>query len=185
VVAADGARHEVELPGEACGPTGHFGRPQYRIAADRRHAVDLRFHAGGCRAVWIDLESGAWRAFGPLAKERAVCRSERRIPPSHLGVALRGYLRQVEESLGAAGVDPMRAYALRIDPAGGTDVETRDPKGRRRVVRVAPFPLATPLRIVHVSNVAMLPGIQPAKPAPAPARPAPAPRDPEAGLEPL
>jgi hypothetical protein len=185
VVAADGARHEIELPGEPCGPTGHFGRPQYRIAADGIHAVDLRFTDGGCRAVWIDLASGAWSAFGPGRGERAVCRSERRIPPSHLGVALRGYLRQVEEALGAAGVDPMRAYALRIDPKGRTQVETRDAGGQRRLVGVAPFPVATPLQIVHVSNVSTLHGVRPAKPTRVPTRPAPAPRDPEAHLEPL
>jgi hypothetical protein len=164
VVGADGHRHAIELPGEPCGPAGHFGRPQYRIAADGRHAVDLRFTRGACRAVWIDLESGKWSPLDATGGARAVCRAERRIPPSHLAVALRGYLRQVEEALQAAGLDPTRAYALRIDPSGRTDAETRDGGGRTRVVRVAPFPVATPLQLVHVSNVAPLPGVEPAGP---------------------
>jgi len=164
VVAGDGTRHEIDLPGEPCGPTGHFGRPQYRIAEDGRHGVDLRFVDGGCRALSIDLESGAWSALDPAGGERAVCRTERRIPPSHLGVALRGYLRQVEESLGGADLDASRAYVLRIDPSGRTYAETRDASGQQRLVLVAPFPVTTPLQIVHVSNVAPLHGVAPSSP---------------------
>ncbi len=190
-VAGDGTRHEIELPGEPCGPTGHFGRPQYRIAADGRHAVDLRFVRGGCRAVWIDLDSGAWSPFDSAGREHSVCRTERRIPPGHLGVALRGYLRQVEESLGGAGLDPTRTYALRIDPSGKTHAETRDASGKRQVVAVAPFPVATPLQIVHVSNVAPLHGVGPPRPgAPrssATGKPSAPPRqlEPDPNLEPL
>jgi hypothetical protein len=153
VIGDGGARHAVDLPGEPCGPTGHFGRPQYRITADGSHAVDLRYTSGGCRAVWIDLESGAWSALDPPSSARAECRSERRIPPSHLRVALRGYLRQLEESLEGAGLDPARAYALRIDASGTTFVETRDAGGKSRRLRVEPFPVTTPLRLVHVTNV--------------------------------
>jgi hypothetical protein len=189
-VAADGTRHEIELPGEPCGPTGHFGRPQYRIAADGRHAVDLRYVRGACRAVWIDLDSGAWSPFDGSARARAICRTERRIPPSHLGVALRGYLRQVEEALRGAGLDPTRTYVMRIDPSGKTNAETRDASGNRQVVPVAPFPVATPLQILHVSNVAPLQGVAPRRPAPRvkasgvqPPQERPAPPDPN--LEPL
>ena len=156
VADTDGSHREIELPGEACGPTGDFGRPHYRIAADGNHAVDLRYTGGGCRAVWIDLESGKWSAFDGAGKQRGICRSERRIPPDHLGVALRGYLRQVEESLESAGSDPTHAYVLRIDPSGRTEAETRDASGASRVVRVANFPVSTPLQLVHVSNLATL-----------------------------
>jgi len=162
VVAGDGMRHEIDLPGEPCGPSGHFGRPQYRIAEDGLHAVDLRFVEGGCHALSIDLESGAFTPLDPT-DERAVCRTERRVPPGHLGVALRGYLRLVEEALGEADVDPSRAYVLRIDASGATYAETRDTAGKQRLVRVAPFPVSTPLQIVHVSNVAPLHGVAPSK----------------------
>jgi len=188
IVAPDGARRDVELPGEPCGPAGHFGRPQYRIAADGSHVVDLRFVGGACRAVSIDLESGSWQAIDGAGRARAECRSERRIPPSHLGVALRGYLRQVENSLEGAGVDPTRAYLLRIGPSGAARAETRDASGRAQQVALAPFPVATPLRIVHVSNVAPVLGVKPSrsepKAAPKPPRSAP-PSDDEQGLEPL
>src|SRR5262245_55544639 len=166
IVAGDGTRHEIDLPGEPCGPTGHFGRPQYRIAADGRHAVDLRYVRGACRAVWIDLDSGTWVPFDGAARVRATCRTERRIPPSHLGVALRGYLRQVEEALGGAGLDATRTYVLRIESSGATKAETRDASGKRQVVPVPPFPVATPLQILHVSNVAPLQGVAPRRPAP-------------------
>jgi hypothetical protein len=188
IVAVDSARYDLELPGEPCGPTGHFGRPQYRITADGSHAVDLRFVGGACRAVSIDLETGTWQAIDAAAGARAECRSERRIPPSHLGVALRGYLRQVETSLEGAGIDPTRAYLLRIAPTGAVRAETRDANGRPQQVALAPFPVATPLRIVHVSNVAPVRGAEPSKPAPKaaakPTRSAPPP-DAEQGLEPL
>jgi hypothetical protein len=185
IVASDGARHEIELPGEPCGPTGHFGQPQYRIAADGVHAVDLRFVGGACRAVSIDLASGAWNAIDSVGRARAECRNERRIPPSHLRVALRGYLRQAEGSLASAGADPTRAYVLRIEPSGAAQAETRDESGRTQHVALAPFPVATPLRIVHVTNVAPVDGLQPApKTAPRPAPPTP-PSDDEQGLEPL
>jgi hypothetical protein len=190
-VAGDGTRHEIELPGEPCGPTGHFGRPQYRIAADGRHAVDLRFVRGACRAVWIDLDTGEFSPFDAAGGERAVCRTERRVPPSHLGVALRGYLRQVEEALGAAGFDPTRTYVLRIDPSGKTVAETRDASGKHQVVPVGAFPVATPLQILHVSNVAPLHGVEPRRPAPSRVKASgtpPAPRrpvEPDPNLEPL
>jgi hypothetical protein len=175
VIGADGERHAVDLPGEPCGPTGHFGRPQYRITADGSHAIDLRFTDGGCRAVWIDLESGAWSALDRTGSARSECRTERRIPPSHLRVALRGYLRQVDTSLEEAGLDPTRAYVLQIDPSGTTHVEMRDAGGKPQRLRVDPFPVATPLRAVHVANVASVHRVGPSKPAakvPATKRPA-------------
>ncbi len=190
IAAADGTRHDVDLPGEPCGPTGHFGRPQYRVTADGSRAIDLRFIRGACRAVSIDLETGAWRPIDGAGSARARCRSERRIPPDHLRVALRGYFRQVENSLEAGGIDPTRAYALRIDASGATWAETRDAEGRPEQLKLAPFPVTTPLRIVHVSNVAPLQRVRPAASARNPAarktrRPAPVAADGEQGLEPL
>jgi hypothetical protein len=186
IVAPDGERHEVELPGEPCGPTGHLGQPQYRITADGSHALDLRFVGGACRAVSIDLGSGAWEAIDAAGRARAECRNERRIPPSHLRVALRGYLRQAEGSLAGAGVDPTRAYLLRIQPSGAAQAETRDASGHTQHVALAPFPVATPLRIVHVSNVTPVSGTEPPTPAPSTApQPEPPAPDGEQGLEPL
>jgi len=192
IVAPDGERTSIDLPGEPCGPTGQFGRPQYRISADGSRALDLRFVAGACRAVSIDLATGAWKAIDRAGNARAECRSERRIPPSHLGVALHGYLRQVEGSLAKAGVDTTRAYVLRIEPSGVTRAETRDASGRIEHVALAPFPVVTPLRIVHVSNVAPVHGFAPPQPA-RKQSPKPAPRsagsappvDDEQDLQPL
>jgi hypothetical protein len=171
IVSTAGDRHAIDLPGEACGPSGAFGRPQYRITADGDHAVDLRFLDGGCRAVWIDLESGAWKRLDASGSARAECRSERRIPPSTLAVALHGYLREVEASLDGAGLELGRSYALRIEPSGKTQAETRDPDGRPRLVSVAPFPVRTPLRVIQISNVSSLDGRRPPAQAPAPQPP--------------
>ena len=172
IVRASGERHAIELPGEACGPSGGFGRPQYRITADGDHAVDLRFLDGGCRAVWIDLETGTWRRFDASGPARAECRSERRIPPSTLAVALRGYLREIEATLEDAGIDRTRPYALRIDASGRTQAETRDAEGRTQAFDVAPFPVRTPLRLIQISNVSSPDGHRaperPSAPEPAP-----------------
>jgi len=181
IVGASGERRAIALPGEACGPSGGFGRPQYRITADGDHAVDLRFVDGGCRALWIDLESGTWKRLDPSGAARAECRTERRIPPSTLAVALRGYLREVEASLEGAGGDRTRPFALRIDATGHTRAETRDPDGRPRQVGVSPFPVRTPLRMIQISNVSSLDGREDAERPPAP-EPSP---DPRATPEPL
>src|SRR5262245_29024403 len=174
IVSTGGDRHAIDLPGEACGPSGAFGRPQYRITADGDHAVDLRFLDGGCRAVWIDLGSGAWKRLDASGSARAECRRERRIPPSTLAVALRGYLREVEASLEAAGLDRARPFALRIDAGGRTQAETRDSDGHPRLVGVAPFPVRTPLRVIQISNVSSLDGRRsPDRPAPPEAPPDP------------
>ena len=61
VTREDGSRFALTLPGEACGQAGRFGRPQYRMTADGRSGLDLRFVGGGCHAVRIDLETGAWQ----------------------------------------------------------------------------------------------------------------------------
>lgn len=181
VVAASGERHSVELPGETCGPSGGFGRPQYRITADGDHAIDLRFLDGGCRAVWIDLDTGAWKRLDRSGSARAECRTERRIPPSTLAVALRGYLREVEASLDGAGLERGRTYALRIEPSGKTQAETRDPDGRPHLVSVAPFPVRTPLRVIQISNVSSLDSRRTPAQVPAP----PPPRDERGEPEPL
>ena len=101
-------------------------------------------------------------------------------------MALRGYLRQAEGSLAGAGVDPTRAFLLRIEPSGAAQAETRDTSGRTQHVALAPFPVATPLRIVHVSNVTPVTGMEPAKSASKPTpKPAGPPSDGEQDLEPL
>jgi hypothetical protein len=167
IAREDGSVYTLDLPGEPCGPRGSFGRPHYRIAADGRTAFDLRHVDGGCHAIWIDLESGRWASFD-ASRSRATCRTERRIPPGHLGVALRGYLRQMTEAVKAEGADPTLAYVIRIDASGETSVEARQLGGAARRIAVPRFPVTTPLRAIHVANVAPPRPIGPAPPQPEP-----------------
>jgi hypothetical protein len=163
VVREDGSRYSLRLPGETCGQAGHFGRPHYRITADARSGLDLRFVDGGCHAVRIDLESGDWQTLD-RASEPAQCESARRVPASNLFVALRGYMREVEATLIAGGADPAAAFVLEIAEDGETHAQARDFTGERRTLRVPRFPLRTPLRRIDVSTVGMA---RPAAPAPA------------------
>jgi hypothetical protein len=152
ITRQDGSSTSIELPGEACGPAGRFGRPHYRIATSGRTALDLRFVDGGCHALAIDLEDGAPSRLDH-ADGGAVCRETRRIPAGHLGLALRGYTRELEAALTRSGADPAAAYALRIASDGAVTVETRDFEGRPRRLAAARFPVATPLRLIEVSVV--------------------------------
>jgi hypothetical protein len=152
ITQRDGTRYRIELPGEACGPAGRFGRPHYRMAAGGEVGVDLRFVEGGCHAVAVDLATGSWSKLDGAA-EPAVCREQRRIPAAHLGVALRGYSRELEVALTAAGADPAAAYALQISPDGAVWVEARDFAGQPRRLRAPRFPVRTPLRRIDVSVV--------------------------------
>jgi hypothetical protein len=167
IAREDGSTYTIDLPGEACGPRGSFGHPHYRIAADGRTAFDLRHVDGGCHAVWVDLESGRWATLD-ASRSRASCRTERRIPPGHLGVALRGYLRQMTEAMKAEGADPNLAYVIRIDAGGETSVEARQIGGGARRIAVPRFPVTTPLRAIHVANVAPPRPIGPPPPEPRP-----------------
>jgi hypothetical protein len=100
-----------------------------------------------------DLESGNWARID-AAGAPAVCRAQRRIPPAHLAVALRGWTRELEATLETAGADPDAAYALRISPSGETQAMARDFAGDPLIVNGPPFPIATPLRRIDVTNVA-------------------------------
>jgi len=164
---ANGDAQVLELPGEACGPTGRFGRPHDRIAADGRTALDLRFVEGGCRPVAIDLETGRHRRLDALSAG-ATCESERRMPASQLATALGGYAGRIEAALGRAGADPTASYALRLAPDGRAEAVSRDPRGSAVRVALPRFPLDTPLRRVEVSVVGgggaagrAVPGIEP------------------------
>jgi hypothetical protein len=152
IVQRDGTHYQIELPGEACGPVGRFGRPHYRMAGGGELGLDLRFIEGGCHAVAIDLTTGTWSKLDAAA-EPAVCRDRRRIPAVHLGVALRGYSRELEAALAAAGADSAAAYALTIAPDGSVRVEARDFTGQARRLRGPRFPVTTPLRHIDVSVV--------------------------------
>jgi len=154
VTREDGSRISLQLPGETCGPAGHFGRPHYRITADGRSGLDLRFVGGGCHAVRIDLESGAWKKLDTASKP-AQCETARRVPASNLFVALRGYMREVESALVAGGADPAAAFVLEIAEDGETNAQARDFTGERRNLRVPRFPLDTPLRRIDVSTVGL------------------------------
>jgi hypothetical protein len=150
VVARDGSSSHVDLPGEACGTPGRFGRPHYRIAADGQIGVDLRFVDGGCHAVAIDLATGSWSRLD-RTEERGTCQRTRRIPASQMALALRGYAREIEAGLAREGVDPTAPYALRIAGDAGVVVEAMDYAGRSRSFRAGPFPVKTPLHRIEVS----------------------------------
>jgi hypothetical protein len=171
VSAADGSRHTVALPGEACGPRGRFGRPHHRIASDTRTGLDLRFVDGGCHVVGVDLQTGLWSRLDSAAAP-AVCRDRRRLPATHLRAALRGYSGEVEDEMARAGADTAAAYSLRIDAGGETRAETRDFSGAPLAVPVPPFPIATPLRRIDVSVVGASPRAPRAEAVPS-ARPQP------------
>ena len=140
----------LTLPGEACSLNGGFGQPHYRVSDDGRFGFDLRFLAGGCRAVSIELETGLWKRLDDSATA-ATCREARRIPASHLETALRGYLQEIDVILARTGLNPASAFSLRIADSGETSLETLDPLGARRVLAVPAFPIATPLRRIDVS----------------------------------
>jgi len=147
----DGSRTAIALPGEACGGA-RFGRPQVRIGAGGRFGFDLRFVEGGCHAVAINLETGAWVPVD-RAPDETRCRVQRTLPPVQLATALRGWTRELHEAMRASGVDPRNAYALRIGENGATRVVGRDFDGDIASTDVPRFPLATPLRRIDVTTV--------------------------------
>jgi len=166
IVREDGSRHEIALPGEACGPYGRFGRPHYRIIAAENAGIDLRFVDGACHALLIDLETGVWTQLDE-SSEPAICDSERNVPASHFSIALRSYAREVQAARTSAGGDPAASYALILEPDGTTLVETRSHAGAAVSAPVSDFPLTTPLRRINVSLVGR---VYKAPPAPPPVR---------------
>jgi hypothetical protein len=152
VYREDATSYTLSLPGEVCGPRGRFGRPQYRIAADGRTSLDLRFVDGGCHVVRTDLETGEWSILD--AVDRAgVCRAARHVQPTEFRTALRGYTRELESAISEAGADPAAAYALRIEPDGTTRLDTRGFSGASMTIEVPRFPLDTPLRRIEISTL--------------------------------
>jgi hypothetical protein len=150
VTRPDSSEYAVGLPGETCGPRGRFGRPHYRISADGRSGLDLRYVGGGCHAVRIDLQDGAW-ALIDKAPDTAQCRMVRSVPAQHMTAALRGYMREVADAIEAERADPGTAFALHVDAEGETLVVTRDLLGAKHTVPVPPFPLVTPLKRIEVT----------------------------------
>lgn len=153
ITRRDGTTTEVEIPGEACGPVGRFGRPHDRIAAGGRWAIDLRFVEHGCHAVAIDLETGDWVKLD-RATEKASCRDSRRISAAHLRRALRGYSRELEAALSKQGADPTATYSLQISGEGAVTAQIRDFAGRLQRFSGPRFPVRTPLRRIEVVGVA-------------------------------
>ena len=152
VYRKDATSYTLSLPGEVCGPRGRFGRPQYRIAADSRTSLDLRFVEGGCHVVRTDLETGEWSALDAVDRV-GVCRATRRVQPTELKTALRGYARELESAIFEAGADPAAAYALRIEPNGATRLDTRGFSGAPMTIEVPRFPLDTPLRRIEITTL--------------------------------
>jgi len=150
VTEDDGRVHEIDLPGEVCGPRGQFGRPHYRIAADARTALDLRYVRGGCHVVVIDLEKGAWLVLDG-AEGEGECREVRRVPASQFTTAVRGYAHEVEAALADAGADPAAAYTLEIAADGSARAMSRSYEGEGLAAPLPPFPIATPLRRIDVT----------------------------------
>jgi hypothetical protein len=157
VYGDSGEARLIELPGEPCGDPGRFGRPHYRIAADGRTSLDLRFVDNGCHVVRTDLETGDWSVLD-VSERPGVCQSARRVPASHFTTALRGYARELAEAASGADADPAAAYALRIGEDGETELETRSFAGEPVTLQVSKFPLATPLRRIEVSILGGVPG---------------------------
>ncbi len=154
VTREDGSRFALSLPGEACGQAGRFGRPQYRMTTDGRSGLDLRFVGGGCHAVRIDLETGAWQRLD-AASQPAQCETARRIPSANLSVALRGYMREVESALAEGGADPAAAFVLELAQDGEATAHARTFAGGLVSLRVPRFPLVTPLRRIDVATVGL------------------------------
>jgi hypothetical protein len=152
VYREDATSYTLSLPGEVCGPRGRFGRPQYRIAADNRTSLDLRFVNGGCHVVQTDLETGEWSALD-VVDRAGVCRATRRVQPAEFKTALRGYTRELESAIFEAGADPAAAYALRIEPDGTTRLDTRGFSGESMTIEVPRFPLDTPLRLIEITTL--------------------------------
>jgi len=152
VYREDATSYTLSLPGEVCGPRGRFGRPQYRIAADTRTSLDLRFVNGGCHVVRTDLETGEWSALDAVNRP-GVCRAARRVPPAEFKTALRGYTSELESAIFKAGADPAAAYALRIESDGTTRLDTRGFSGEPMTLEVPRFPLDTPLRRIEITTL--------------------------------
>jgi len=154
VASADVGTRVLALPGEACGPSGQYGRPHFRIDRSGRRGLDLRFLDGGCRAVAIDLDTGAVARLDSASSRPAVCRESRRVPLSRLRAAVGDYVKDVESALEAAGGDPRATFSLNIDPQGRTEVQARDYMGGMLRIPLEPFPLRTPIRRIDVTGVA-------------------------------
>jgi hypothetical protein len=159
VYREDATNYTVALPGEPCGPPGRFGRPQYRIAADSRTSLDLRFVEGGCHVIRTDLESGEWSAVDGTDRP-GTCRSARRIQASEFKTAFRGYSSELEATIFDAGADSAAAYALRIEPGGKVQLDTRGFSGEPVTLEVPAFPIDTPLRRIEVSVLGGTPSIR-------------------------
>ena len=152
VYREDATSYTLSLPGEVCGPRGRFGRPQYRITADNRTSLDLRFVNGGCHVVRTDLENGEWSVLD-VTDRAGVCRAARRVHPTEFKTALRGYTRELESAIFEAGADPAAAYALRIEPDGATQLDTRGFSGESMTIEVPRFPLDTPLQRIEITTL--------------------------------
>jgi len=173
VYREDATSYTLALPGEVCGPRGRFGRPQYRITADNRTSLDLRFVNGGCHVVRTDLENGDWSILD-AADRPGVCRAARRVQPAELKTALRGYSRELESAIFESGADPAAAYALRIEPDGTTQLDTRGFSGEVMTIEVPRFPIDTPLQRIEIATLGGNPDIRGISSASgASARPAP------------
>jgi len=155
----DATNYTLALPGEVCGPRGRFGRPQYRITADNRTSLDLRFVDGGCHVVRTDLENGDWSILD-AADRPGVCRAARRVQPAELKTALRGYTRELESAIFEAGADPAAAYALRIESDGTTQLDTRGFSGELMTIEVPRFPIDTPLQRIEITTLGGNPDIR-------------------------
>jgi hypothetical protein len=152
VYREDATSYTLSLPGEVCGPRGRFGRPQYRITADNRTSLDLRFVNGGCHVVRTDLENGEWSILDGTDRS-GVCRAARRVQPTELKTALRGYTRELESAIFESGADPAAAYALRIEPDGTTKLDTRGFSGESMTISVPRFPIDTPLQHIEITTL--------------------------------
>ena len=83
----------------------------------------------------------------------ALYRSARRVQPTELRTALRGYTRELESAIFEAGADPAAAYALHIERDGTTRLDTRGFSGASMAIEVPRFPLDTPLQRIEITTL--------------------------------
>jgi hypothetical protein len=76
------------------------------------------------------------------------------MPPAQLAAALRGWTRDLRQTLERAGADPDASFALEVDESGTTRALARSFSGAPITLTGPAFPVATPLRRIDVTNVA-------------------------------
>ncbi len=154
VTRPGGATVEARLPGEACGRTGRFGRPEFALTQRGDRAVDLRYVDGGCQLVSIDLRAGTWESLATAAGP-STCQTSRDIPASQLRAGFPDYAETLQTALERSKLDPKAAFRLVLGPGRAARLEVPTETGRTEILDAPPFPMETPLRVIGVSTLGL------------------------------